>query len=132
MNIFKLQLLWIHCFQSCNIVSIQNLIETKLLAGFYFVGRIFDLPLRSKREELQFCYGTNSSDDENEEIRNGGGNDKQENSNKIKNRVSNKKKVKFDWIPPNVSDTLVRKIRVWFVLFKKSYSNWRGRGMHTN
>ena len=49
---------------------------------------------------------------ENEEIRNGGGNDKQENSHKIKNRVSNKKKVKFDWIPPNVSDTLVRKIRV--------------------
>ena len=82
------------------------------MAGFYFVGRIFDLPLRSKREELQFCYGTNSSDDENEEIRNGGGNDKQQNSHKIKNRVSNKKKVKFDWIPPNVSDTLVRKLRV--------------------
>ena len=76
------------------------------MTGFYFVGRIFDLPLRSKGEELQFCYGTNSSEDENEE---NGHNDKQKTSNKIKNRVSNKKNVKFDWIPPNVSDTLVRK-----------------------
>jgi len=88
--------------------------------GFYFVGRIFDLPLRSKKEELTFCYGSNSSSDEDEE---GGSREKvdRKRSNNNNNdaiggisktstpgvKKSNKKNVKFDWIPPNVSENLV-------------------------
>jgi len=55
--------------------------------GFYFVGRIFDLPLRSKKEELQFCYGVVDSSDEDEDTK--------------------KKSTKFDWIPPNVTNKMV-------------------------
>ena len=69
--------------------------------GFYFVGRIFDLPLRSKREELQFCYGINSSDEDE------GENTDKEQRRKTPNKNVNKKNVKFDWIPPNVSTNLV-------------------------
>ena len=61
--------------------------------------------MRSKKEELEFCYGVNSSDDE-------GGEEKVEKGRNTKSpttttKVSNKKKVQFDWIPPNVSANLV-------------------------
>ena len=62
--------------------------------------------MRSKKEELEFCYGVNSSDDE-------GGEEKVEKAEKGRNgkspttKVSNKKRVQFDWIPPNVSANLV-------------------------
>ena len=61
--------------------------------------------MRSKKEELEFCYGVNSSDDE-------GGEEKVEKGRNAKSpttttKVSNKKKVQFDWIPPNVSANLV-------------------------
>lgn len=63
--------------------------------GFYFVGKIFDRPLRSYEEELEFCYGTEE------------GNVHGQNQMPGKQR-----KVKFDWVPPNISKTLVSSLEL--------------------
>ena len=60
--------------------------------GFYFVGKIFDRPLRSRQEVLKFCYG-NSLDDDDDGI----------------DETAASKPVKFDWIPHNVSDNLAKR-----------------------
>ena len=74
--------------------------------GFYFVGKILDRPLRSKEEEMEFCFGDQSSDEDSGSGRRGssssGGSSQQKQSRK-KSRT-----VKFDWIPPNISKALVR------------------------
>ena len=71
--------------------------------GFYFVGKIFDRPLRSRQEEMEFCYGDveagDSNGEESSRRKSGAGN--------AKNNKGQRKTVKFDWIPPNVSKTLV-------------------------
>ena len=109
-----------HCC-NCHCGKIEHDVIEDVDPGFYFVGRIFDLPLRSKKEELTFCYGSNSSSDEDEE---GGSRqmvDRKRSNNNNNDTIrgitktsstpgvkkSNKKNVKFDWIPPNVSENLV-------------------------
>jgi hypothetical protein len=94
-----------HCI-NCRCGKIEHDVIEEVDPGFYFVGRIFDLPLRSKREELQFCYGINSSSDDDD----GENTDKEKRRTKTSNKNVNKKNVKFDWIPPNVSTNLV----IWF------------------
>ena len=73
-------------------------------SGFYFVGRLFDRPLRTRTEELEFCYG-NALEEENDQYIPTG----ILSSSKNPRGSSAGKKVKFDWIPQNVSDTLARK-----------------------
>ncbi|TRY70369.1 hypothetical protein TCAL_04489 [Tigriopus californicus] len=60
--------------------------------GFYFVGKIFDRPLRSYEEELEFCYGTEEG-----------------NIHGHNQMLGKERKVKFDWVPPNISKTLAKK-----------------------
>ncbi len=101
-----------HCI-NCRCGKIEHDVIEEVDPGFYFVGRIFDLPLRSKREELQFCYGINSSSSDDDD---GENTDKEKRRTKTSNKnVNNKKNVKFDWIPPNVSTNLV----IWFFFIKK-------------
>ena len=74
--------------------------------GFYFVGKIFDRPLRSRKEEMEFCYG----DVEEEEGENVGAKKNGKTAaknNKNSSSRGQQKTVKFDWLPPNVSKTLV-------------------------
>ena len=71
--------------------------------GFYFVGKIFDRPLRSRQEEMEFCYGDVEQDDDSSS----GPNESSRRSGAVKNNKGQRKTVKFDWIPPNVSKTLV-------------------------
>ena len=74
--------------------------------GFYFVGKIFDRPLRSRQEEMEFCYG----DVEAEEDSSNGSNESSKGKSgaaTAKNNKGQRKTVRFDWIPPNVSKTLV-------------------------
>ena len=73
--------------------------------GFYFVGKIFDRPLRSRQEEMEFCYG----DVEAEYDNSSGSNEssKRTSAAAAKNNRGQRKTVRFDWVPPNVSKTLV-------------------------
>ena len=74
--------------------------------GFYFVGKIFDRPLRSRQEEMEFCYGDVEADDDSSN----GSNETSKGRNGAgagKNNRGQRKTVKFDWVPPNVSKTLV-------------------------
>ena len=71
--------------------------------GFYFVGRLFDRPMRSRKEELQFCYGNALEEDISY-----GPIGILTHSNGRSKQTPNGKKVKFDWIPQNVSDRLAR------------------------
>ena len=72
--------------------------------GFYFVGKIFDRPLRSRQEEMEFCYGDVEAEDDSS---NGSNESSRRRSGDAKNNRGQRKTVKFDWIPPNVSKTLV-------------------------
>ena len=74
--------------------------------GFYFVGRLLDRPLRTRTEELEFCYGSELEEDNGPYIPNGILSSAKDPRVKAS---STGKKVKFDWIPQNVSDTLARK-----------------------
>ena len=74
--------------------------------GFYFVGRLLDRPLRTRTEELEFCYGSELEEENGPYIPNGILSRAKDPSVKAS---STGKKVKFDWIPQNVSDTLARK-----------------------
>ena len=66
---------------------------------------MFDRPLRTRTEELEFCYG-NSLDEESDSYIPTG---ILTNSKDLKGKASSSgKKVKFDWIPQNVSDRLAR------------------------
>ena len=75
--------------------------------GFFFVGKIFDRPLRSKQEVMEFCY-SNSLDDSDHDS-------EDERSTSFIDRVTSEtsvggdggRRVKFDWIPQNVPKTLV-------------------------
>ena len=74
--------------------------------GFYFVGKIFDRPMRTRKEELEFCYGNMLEED------NPYGavtilNNSKSPSGKPSFPMSGKK-VKFDWIPHDVSERLAR------------------------
>jgi hypothetical protein len=62
--------------------------------GFYFVGRLFDRPMRSRKEELEFCYGNALEED----ISYGPISilSHSKDSNSKSKKPSNGKKVKFD------------------------------------
>lgn len=75
--------------------------------GFYFVGKILDRPLRSKEEEMEFCFGDQSSDEES-----------RTNDQGKKKGVKAGRMVKFDWIPPNISKALVKHCRFLFPICK--------------
>ena len=77
--------------------------------GFYIIGRLFDRPMRTKKEELEFCYG-NALEDEDDLLSRSHGilRDPEDSRNGTK-KTPTAKKVKFDWIPENVSDRLARK-----------------------
>ena len=80
--------------------------------GFYFVGKIFDRPLRSKAEEMEFCYGENDSDSvSSEEERLQHLRKSSLATKKIPGSGVKKKTVRFEWVPPNTSKTLVRALQ---------------------
>jgi len=72
--------------------------------GFFFVGKIFDRPLRSKQEvmEFEFCNpaAAAAADESSCESNN--------NSQHLPSSAKTKR-VRFDWIPDNVSQTLARR-----------------------
>ena len=74
--------------------------------GFYFVGKIFDRPMRTRKEELEFCFG-NMLEEDNLDGPVGILNHSK-NSNGKSNLASSGKKVKFDWIPHDVSERVAR------------------------
>ena len=93
------------CFQADHNVHLE---ENSTDVGFFFVGKIFDRPLRSKEEVMEFVYSNSLDEDSEEEActsfidraaatqaPSGGGG----------------KRVRFDWIPQNVPETLV--IKMW-------------------
>uniref|UniRef100_A0A0K2TJ45 Testin n=1 Tax=Lepeophtheirus salmonis TaxID=72036 RepID=A0A0K2TJ45_LEPSM len=97
--------------------------DSEIDPGCYFVGKIFDRPLRSLKEELEFCYGRfspneelkrgsrlNGNDSGNESIKTDDEDDEAKRRLKGGNGVPNKK-VTLDWVPPNVSGsrTLITK-----------------------
>ena len=65
--------------------------------------------MRTRKEELEFCYG-NALEEEDDLISRSHGilRDPEDPRNGTK-QTSATKKVKFDWIPENVSDRLARK-----------------------
>ena len=65
--------------------------------------------MRTRKEELEFCYG-NALEEEDDLISRSHGilRDPEDPRNGTK-KISAAKKVKFDWIPENVSDRLARK-----------------------
>lgn len=75
--------------------------------GFYFVGKIFDRPLRSRQEEMEFCYGDVEEDSvgSNSGIIDGSS---KKNGAAAKNKGQGKT-VRFDWVPPDVSKALARR-----------------------
>ena len=74
--------------------------------GFYFVGKIFDRPLRSRREEMEFCYGHVEEEDDDDDGVAAVGSNAKRNGAAARSKGQGKT-VRFDWIPPNVSKTLV-------------------------
>ena len=75
--------------------------------GFYFVGKIFDRPLRSRQEEMEFCYGDVEEDSFGSGSSNGSGDESARRNGAAAKNKGQRKTVRFDWIPPNVSKTLV-------------------------
>ena len=73
--------------------------------GFYFVGKIFDRPLRSRQEEMEFCYGDVEEDSVGSNSGSVDGSSKK-NGAAAKNKGQGKT-VRFDWVPPDVSKALV-------------------------
>ena len=66
---------------------------------------MFDRPLRTKTEELEFCYGNALDEESDSYIPTGILSYSKEPKGKVS---ATGKKVKFDWIPQNVSDRLAR------------------------
>eukprot|EP00096_Caligus_rogercresseyi_P010366 TRINITY_DN3748_c0_g1_i1.p1 TRINITY_DN3748_c0_g1~~TRINITY_DN3748_c0_g1_i1.p1 ORF type:complete len:579 (+),score=185.09 TRINITY_DN3748_c0_g1_i1:191-1927(+) len=110
--------------------------DSEIDPGCYFVGKIFDRPLRSLKEELEFCYGrfspseelkrssrTNANDSGNESIKTDDDEDEEGKQRRLKSKGNHagsssspgpvaeqqNKKVLMDWVPPNVSRALVTK-----------------------
>ena len=87
-----------------------HLVEsTAVDSGFFFVGKIFDRPLRSKREVMEFVYSNSLHDDEDDS-------DGEEACTSFIDKAAaaatapshaGGKRVRFDWIPQNVPETLV-------------------------
>jgi len=76
--------------------------------GFYFVGQLLDRPMRTRKEELEFCYG-NALEEDDYESNGPTGEFASSKDPKSKNKfASTGKKVRFDWIPQNVSDRIAR------------------------
>ena len=76
--------------------------------GFYFVGKIFDRPLRSRQEEMEFCYGDVEEEDSSVGFNtNGSGSESSKKNGEAAKNKGQGRTVRFDWIPPNVSKTLV-------------------------
>ena len=115
--------------QNCRCGKAEHNVVEDEDPGFYFVGKIFDRPLRSKEEELEFCYGdddeTTSSED-GETSTNGVGERKSAlASSKSRGGVaSEKKKVRFEWVPPNTSKTLVSPRVTWRQMFTHETRLW--------
>ena len=106
-NVHKINIFRKHCTNCrCGKADHNVLVNERVGAdvGFYFVGRLFDRPMRTKKEELEFCYGNALEDQVYSSpsgilVRNKG-------STSRKKQPTNGKKVKFDWLPQNVSDRL--------------------------
>ena len=77
--------------------------------GFYFVGQLLDRPMRTRKEELEFCYGNALDEDDYESNGLHGDFISSDDRNNKNIFPTTGKKVKFDWIPQNVSDRLARK-----------------------
>ena len=65
--------------------------------------------MRTKKEELEFCYGNALEDEDTLASRSHGILRDPEDPRNGTKKISTAKKVKFDWIPENVSDRLARK-----------------------
>ena len=86
-----------------------HLVESSAVdSGFFFVGKIFDRPLRSKREVMEFVYSNSALDDDES--------DGEEACTSFIDKAAaaatapshaGGKRVRFDWIPQNVPETLV-------------------------
>ena len=64
--------------------------------------------MRTRKEELEFCYGNALEEDDYESNGLTGDFITSKNSKSENKFASTGKKVKFDWIPQNVSDRLAR------------------------
>ena len=65
--------------------------------------------MRTRKEELEFCYGNALEEEDNLLSRSHGILRDPEDPRNGTKKISAAKKVKFDWIPENVSDRLARK-----------------------
>ena len=78
-----------------------HLVESSAVdSGFFFVGKIFDRPLRSKREVMEFVYSNSALDDDED------GSDGEEACTSFIDKAAaatapshGGKRVRFDWIP---------------------------------
>ncbi len=111
--------------QNCRCGKAEHNVRDLEDPGFYFVGKIFDRPLRTRQEEMEFCYGDLSSSDEG-----GGGHHSDDSSDTLgssgrggrskragglkKGSGGQRKTVRFEWVPPNISISLVSAISVAF------------------
>ena len=79
--------------------------------GFYFVGKLLERPLRTRMEELEFCYGNYQlSEDEDDYDNVTHTLDPSDSSSIIaKAKIPKKnKKVRFEWLPQDVSERVAR------------------------
>ncbi len=102
--------------QNCRCGKAEHNVQDADDPGFYFVGKIFDRPLRTRQEEMEFCYGdvSDDSDDSEGSLGSGGGGGGPRKgalrSGSKDGRASSgkkKKTVRFEWVPPNISLALV-------------------------
>ena len=74
------------------------------------MGKILDRPLRSKEEEMEFCFGDQSFDEDSSPGGSTGSSASGSGAATASRKKGGRKErtVKFDWIPPNISTALVR------------------------
>ncbi len=122
--------------QNCRCGKAEHNVQDVEDPGFYFVGKIFDRPLRTRQEEMEFCYGDVSDSDDSSDGSSGGSlgsaggggrggsggragwsggqkgalkkTDGAGGGQRQRQRQREKKTVRFEWVPPNISLTLVR------------------------
>jgi hypothetical protein len=97
--------------QNCRCGKAEHQVFEAEDPGFYFVGKLFDRPLRTKEEELEFCFGgesstsSSTSDDEMTSSTRSKNKHRVRKTNNQKNNI-----VRVDWAPPNTSKTLVSEL----------------------
>ncbi len=126
--------------QNCRCGKAEHNVQDAEDPGFYFIGKLFDRPLRTRQEEMEFCYGdfsSSDSDDGSDDSRGslgssgrggGGAGASRRKGGLLKKNLGKgggerqKKTVRFEWVPPNISINLVS---CAFIQFKYLSSAFR-------